>query len=425
MRIPSRTASGTILVLLILLLSSLRAAAFGSTTSEHLYGRINPLIGDRSFFERFGYFPTALTDERLRITTHLAYVEATLRARNVDGMPHELRAERMRNLDRLREYWMRGIYPRNLDRPEDRRPCFIDNDGTICAVGYLVEKSAGRDAAEKINSSFQYATIGEMRSPELDAWLPRSGLTRQEAAMIQPAYAPPRSELRVGVAVAGTATIHQSFTPTTLGGGVASHLSGGLGVGYHLQGTFEKYLGTGRYAPSLLVRGGYEERQSEFEGAGIGAYASVPDGRELIAPTYYRASTRYRRLTADFLFSGGDPKGLRYTFGMGLGFPMEGKRRETLTIDAADPELRFVAMPGVGYSEDGRTAIIRDDRIDDRSPVTIALKAGLRVLPMQILGLIVTPSIWYEHGITTLTRNDPWRGHALGLGLDLQAAIWY
>ena len=60
--------------------------------------------------------------------------------------------------------------------------------GRICAVGYLIEQSAGRALAEAINAHFAEAMITEMESLALDGWIATSGLNVCELAMIQPCY---------------------------------------------------------------------------------------------------------------------------------------------------------------------------------------------------------------------------------------------
>ncbi|HEX5051389.1 MAG TPA: hypothetical protein VFZ65_06425 [Planctomycetota bacterium] len=151
---------------------------------------INGLIGDQSFVHAFGGL-AARADETLRIRTHLAYVEDLLRHRDVSDLPAELQRTRRQHLDRLRAYHQNGVFPRNYDHPGERRPCFIDRDGRMCAVGYLVEQSAGRELAEAINARFQYSRIVEMRDERLDAWARGSGLTVEELATIQPGYVYP------------------------------------------------------------------------------------------------------------------------------------------------------------------------------------------------------------------------------------------
>jgi hypothetical protein len=81
-----------------------------------------------------------------------------------------------------------GVFPRNYDFPGERRPCFIDRNGRLCAVGYLVAETAGRPVAERINAAHQYDLIADMRTPALAKWVQQSGLTKAECALIQPSY---------------------------------------------------------------------------------------------------------------------------------------------------------------------------------------------------------------------------------------------
>lgn len=162
--------------------------AYPARNADASHYSINSVLGDASFVAAFGRLPSHAVDEDLRIVIHLEYVERLLRGRDVHVLPWPLQQERLRNIEHLRAYRMHRIFPRNHDYPGERRPCFIDRDGRICAVGYLVEQSAGRDVAKRINSTFQYARIREMQSPDLQSWLAGSGLTLEEAAMIQPEY---------------------------------------------------------------------------------------------------------------------------------------------------------------------------------------------------------------------------------------------
>ncbi len=57
-------------------------------------------------------------------------------------MSAEMQARRAHLLNLLHEYRSAGRFPKNYER-EGRKPRFIDRDGTICAVGYLIEQTAG------------------------------------------------------------------------------------------------------------------------------------------------------------------------------------------------------------------------------------------------------------------------------------------
>jgi hypothetical protein len=151
---------------------------------------INAVLGDVSFVKKFGTAPTPASGEALRIQTHLEYVETLLRAEDVSHLSPMLRERRTALLDKLHEYRLTSAFPTNLDFPQERRPCFIDAAGNICAVGFLIEQTAGRVLAEHINAAHRYDFLADMHVPELTAWVEASGLTARECAMIQPQYEP-------------------------------------------------------------------------------------------------------------------------------------------------------------------------------------------------------------------------------------------
>lgn len=150
--------------------------------------KINPLLGNESYVKKYGVEPGNETSEQERIQTHLLYVEQLLRQKKFTG-PAVLAEKRNTLLNLLHEYAVAGKFPDNADYPGERKPCFIGNNGNICAVGYLVEQTAGLAAAEAINKKHKYETIYEMQYDELlQSWVAQSGLTLEECAMIQPTY---------------------------------------------------------------------------------------------------------------------------------------------------------------------------------------------------------------------------------------------
>ncbi|MDX5347228.1 MAG: hypothetical protein LPK19_08260 [Hymenobacteraceae bacterium] len=168
----------------LLLLSSCQPATEKQTT-------VNAVLGDESFVEAFGKIPGDQVPDKLRIQVHLAFVEQLLRQKNCSHLPQRMQVKRKHLLNLLRDYRLSGTFPANFDFPGERKPCFIDKNGNICAVGYLIEKTDGRALAEKINSHYQYSYLPEIKMPELLAWVEQSGLTATECAMIQPAYGAP------------------------------------------------------------------------------------------------------------------------------------------------------------------------------------------------------------------------------------------
>jgi hypothetical protein len=185
-----------------------------ATTISHR-NTINAILGDGSFVARFSTIPTPATDERLRIQTHLEYVERLLRAKDVSFLPQPLRERRTILLDKLREYRLAGSFPTNIDFLGERRPCFIDAYGNICAVGYLIEQTAGRGMAVRINTMHKNDFLLYMVMPELSEWVKTSGLTARECAMIQPSYGPPRLDSNfkvVSITPSTTAATGRAYT---------------------------------------------------------------------------------------------------------------------------------------------------------------------------------------------------------------------
>ncbi|MEO8171569.1 MAG: hypothetical protein ABI581_00745 [Sediminibacterium sp.] len=151
---------------------------------------VNPLLGDISYMSKFGHKPDPETDNDLRIRTHLEYAENLLRNREVSSLPAELKVKRNHLLNLLHNYWTNGVFPKNYDYADQRKPCFIDKDGTICAVGYLVEQTTSRKVAENINNKHKYDEVLLMNDQTVDNWILTSGLSKEECAIIQPTYGP-------------------------------------------------------------------------------------------------------------------------------------------------------------------------------------------------------------------------------------------
>jgi len=149
---------------------------------------VNSVLGDVSFIEKFGRRSGATTDENLRIRTHLEYVEKQLRHKDCSDLTEQLQQRRSQLLDFLHDYWTSNLFPRNYDYEGKRVPCFVDKDGRICAVGYLIERSVGRKVAEDINRKHKYERIINMNDPAVDEWISGSGLSKEECASIQPEY---------------------------------------------------------------------------------------------------------------------------------------------------------------------------------------------------------------------------------------------
>jgi len=150
----------------------------------------NHHAGDDGFAAVYGRLPGPDDAEGLRMHTHFAHVREWLRDR--PPTRPELAARRQAILGYFDEYIARGTTPLNVHVPW-RTPVFIDDRGTICAVGYLIERTAGRALAERIARDHRYNVLEDIAAamPEVGAWVESSGLSLEELASIQPGYIPP------------------------------------------------------------------------------------------------------------------------------------------------------------------------------------------------------------------------------------------
>ncbi|MFT5780015.1 MAG: hypothetical protein ACI837_002976 [Crocinitomicaceae bacterium] len=181
---------------------------------------VNPIIGDASLEKMIGSADIDAIDESTRILVHLAYVEKILREKETNHLTENQRKSRKFSLDLLHDYWMEGTFPSNYDYPDQRKPCFRDKDGRICAVGYLVQQTGNEELVKDIEMSQNYAYIKDMTGENLLAWVEQSGLTVEECAMIQPTYGPPPSSdpdyIPKGYAIASSALSGLSLTASAI-----------------------------------------------------------------------------------------------------------------------------------------------------------------------------------------------------------------
>lgn len=235
-------------VIVVLLLAT--GWAFTYSTRPAAKNNINPLLGNTSFVKKYGHEPGTQEQENDRIKTHLLYVESLLREKSGNSLSAAETDKRNHLLNLLHEYAVSERFPKNYDYPGERKPCFIDRDKNICAVGYLVEKTAGLNAAVAINEKHQYETIAEMKDdPLLLNWVAQSGLTLQECAMIQPTYgSPPVSD--------GNDPNDQYITKSY---GVSTGISAGVNIGLNAINQFQiKNGGKSKLAPVMgLATGAY------------------------------------------------------------------------------------------------------------------------------------------------------------------------
>jgi hypothetical protein len=174
----------------IAILALLLATTSASARPHVLRDGANHHLGDDSFVARFGRVPTDADGEKLRMRVHLEYVRDLLAARPATSPA--LAGRRAELLGYLGDYIAKGITPVNT-YVANRNPVFIDADGNICAVGYLIERSVDRALPETIARTHRLDYLEDIAAamPEVSAWVASSGFTLDELASIQPGYPGP------------------------------------------------------------------------------------------------------------------------------------------------------------------------------------------------------------------------------------------
>ena len=100
----------------------------------------------------------------------------------------KLLAARRVQLRRLAAYRDRGTFPLNEGQAAHAAPIFVDRHGMACAVGHLMRCSGRADDVDSIAKHNNLVYVPDAAQGAVAAWVLTSGLTLEEAALIQPGY---------------------------------------------------------------------------------------------------------------------------------------------------------------------------------------------------------------------------------------------
>ena len=95
------------------------------------------------------------------------------------------------NLRRLAAYRDRGRIPLNEAQSPRPVPIFVDEHDTACAVGHLMRESGLKAEVDDIHAVNNGIYVPDLSTGAVAQWILTSGLTMEEAALIQPGYSGP------------------------------------------------------------------------------------------------------------------------------------------------------------------------------------------------------------------------------------------
>ena len=114
----------------------------------------------------------------------------------------QLAEARAENIARLRAYRDAGRFPHHRAATDRALPIFVDAQDTACAVGFLMRESGWRAEVAEIAAADNHVFVDDADGGALLRWVATSGLTREEAALIQPAYGPPPPDAQLDELIA-------------------------------------------------------------------------------------------------------------------------------------------------------------------------------------------------------------------------------
>lgn len=101
---------------------------------------------------------------------------------------NKLATNRYLQMQRLAAYRDAGRFPLNEGQAKHSVPIFVDQHDTACAVGHLMRLSGFTSDVAKIQKANNLVYVPDAVRSAITSWALTSGLTWEEAALIQPGY---------------------------------------------------------------------------------------------------------------------------------------------------------------------------------------------------------------------------------------------
>lgn len=130
---------------------------------------------------------TLATLEAKRIQKHLRSVLKNLSNKDTSHLSKQLNGKRKETLRNLESYIEQAEFPLN-ETSYKRHPIFKDAHGHYCAMGYLLHMDGRDDIVDEIQACNNLVYIDDIAQPKYLSAFAALGLTKEEAAQVQPSY---------------------------------------------------------------------------------------------------------------------------------------------------------------------------------------------------------------------------------------------
>lgn len=227
--------------------------------------------------------------------------------------------------------------------------------------------------------------------------------------------------------VAGMALNYHSGGFRTIGDVSCPVFTGGSGMGF-LAGATVEYIPSGAW--SLITRFTYESRPGKFTQRLPDANVLLPDRQTVVVQEVSATSdVIYRMINADIVYSQQVLELSRnfhisVSAGPVFGYVFQGK--VTQVEDLERPlNATFVNPNNLPTENNGRRLIFaKDAKIDGLNAFRVSVKGGANAE----IGLfrddwILYPGIYYDFGLTHVTRNENWNLNSLIVQIELRHAL--
>jgi len=180
---------------------------------------------------------------------------------------------------------------------------------------------------------------------------------------------------------------------------------------------------------SIIPRIGYDARPGKFSQTLPDVLVLIPGEKEPVKQTVStKSDITYSMVTAQVMYKqefAQIGKKLRFAAAIGpsASYVLSGKIYQTQHLDAPS-NARFVNPGKLPTPDNGQTLIFADGDIPGVSQTRFSLTAGIQA-EFGLFGnaWIMTPGVYYDYGLTDVTKNENWQLSSIIMMVDLRRAF--